>query len=296
MVTIGVTSDGGVCPEAADPVIERVLSGGKVGSVLTIRRSHLQRTFGAEFESVIDAAAADFSEERGGPWAFHRGYAPPPIGTCTVSAARGALGSTGSPSSVRILDAGAQLNVSAGGNPVAVGRDPQSPNVLGHALGAQIPGFNLPPLVLNPPSQVQVQSGGGPDVGPFSETVGSAATVQWTNRAQIVEVNRSNPLTVTWTNSTPPSLLVTIAGGAADAVSDSRVTFFCIADAGAGTFTVPSYVLSALPAARTRESQTESWLEVWGLPESSTHALQASGIDEASVGNASILSSTVRYR
>jgi hypothetical protein len=58
-------------------------------------------------------------------------------------------------------------------------------------------------------------------------------------------ISRSQPLTITWSNG--------YAGALVDSIGQSQVSqgvgadFTCWADAGAGTFTVPAAVLSAMP-------------------------------------------------
>ncbi len=90
------------------------------------------------------------------------------------------------------------------------------------------------------------QGTGGPDVGPFTVSVTDSSPLVWTNQSAITAVNRAQGVTVTWTGGVPGTY-VSISGGATTiAVSG---TFLCYAPVEAGQFTVPPYVLQAIPAA-----------------------------------------------
>jgi hypothetical protein len=75
---------------------------------------------------------------------------------------------------------------------------------------------------------------------------------QW-NHDAITAVNRSQPLTITWTGGTAGAL-VSIHGSSTAAIGAKGgigAAFQCWADATQGSFTVPVSVLSALPASFT---------------------------------------------
>jgi hypothetical protein len=295
-VTIGVTSDGGsACPESSDPITGRLLAGGRIGNILLIRSSANHREYNAQYAATFDGAVATFSEERGGQWTFHPSYSQPPLGACSALTSRGALGGQASASTIRPLDAGGQLSVTASGETFPVRSDPRVPGRYAATLGGQVLDFALPLLVLNPPGQIQIQGSGGSDVASFGESVDSADAITWTNRAQVADINRAAGQTVTWTNSTLPSDKVWIFGGVADAITDSLVTFSCSADASAGSFHIPSYVLSALPSARTRESQARGFLAISGYAGSRERSVSAQGLDVGAAVYLNILSNTVRY-
>ena len=293
-VTIAVSEDGEACPEAAAPGVGRLLVGGRFGRVVLFQNSRKHRENGAELDRTGELVQAAFSEERGGPWAFHPAYSPLPLGTCVVSASRGEL-SAGFLPTVRALDAGEQLSVTASGQIIPVPRDPQAPHTYARGLGLQGPALSIP-LLLNPPGPLQIQGSGAQDVGSFSMAVGSAASVEWTNRASIVEVDRAADLTVTWRDIQPPSGRIWIGGGVQDSPTGSIVTFSCAAAPEAGTFTIPSYVLAVLPASRARESHSNGWLAIGGLAKAREAALSTSGIDIGTAVSFVFVSNTVRYR
>ena len=68
----------------------------------------------------------------------------------------------------------------------------------------------------------------------------------WTNQNSITAVDRSQPVTVTWTGGVPGTYV--LIGGGSTTISVSA-SFICYASVEAGRFTVPPYVLLAMPAA-----------------------------------------------
>ena len=93
---------------------------------------------------------------------------------------------------------------------------------------------------------------GGADVGPFTSTITfSDPLLTWTNKDVVAAADRSKDLTITWTGGNPGSYV--IITGTSTATSTSSLLgliggFTCLTYADAGHFTVPSYILSALPA------------------------------------------------
>jgi uncharacterized protein (TIGR03437 family) len=88
----------------------------------------------------------------------------------------------------------------------------------------------------------------GPSVGAFNVGLTLPPPVTFTNFP--ATVNRAQDLTLTWTNSTAFSV-VSIFGVSGVPVSSTKtnyVEFFCTANAATGQFTIPSAVLSLLPA------------------------------------------------
>ncbi len=154
----------------------------------------------------------------------------PSQGTCTslpsASVSRFAAG----------LDAGASLALSgqAGSFTMALTRTGEYQTLFGNAPS----GRDLPP------GSYTVTGSGGRDVGAFSATLNVAGNVVWTNKAAISTIDRSQPLTVTWTGGTSPGYV--LIGGY---VNGGQEGFVCSEDVNKGSFTIPSFVLSTLPAA-----------------------------------------------
>lgn len=89
---------------------------------------------------------------------------------------------------------------------------------------------------------------GGPSVGAFDVGLTLPPPVTFTNLP--ATVNRAQDLTLTWTNSGPFSVvsIFGVSGGAVSSTKTNYVEFFCTGNAATGQFTIPSAVLSLLPA------------------------------------------------
>jgi len=130
------------------------------------------------------------------------------------------------------------------------------------ALGAVTPpGFFDKPLPVPylEPGKITVDNGaGGPDLEPFQAALtipDSPAALNWTNFDAITSaaIDRSTDLTITWTGGDSAGEYIVIGGLVAlpSFVSkdmQAAAAFVCAESAGAGRFTIPSPVLSALPA------------------------------------------------
>lgn len=108
------------------------------------------------------------------------------------------------------------------------------------------------------PGSYSLQGPGGTQVGAFGPVRISVPAFDWTNRAGITSVNRSQALTINWTGGAPGSVLIQgfagnyTSGGISPSNPDPTIDaagFSCTARASAGTFTVPTSVLQQLPAA-----------------------------------------------
>jgi len=88
---------------------------------------------------------------------------------------------------------------------------------------------------------------GGADVGPFTSTLVLNTLLVWTNPSVADNVDRSQDLTLKWTGGNPGSY-VYIDGTTGAGQNSVPVTYRCLAHADDGQFTVPSHILSALPA------------------------------------------------
>jgi uncharacterized protein (TIGR03437 family) len=93
-----------------------------------------------------------------------------------------------------------------------------------------------------------VTSSGGANVGPFTATVTVPTPVlNWTNQSTAATITRTQGLQVTWSGGAPGSY-VHINGSAS--IGSAVGSFDCYAPQSALQFTVPPFVLSALPAGK----------------------------------------------
>jgi len=92
---------------------------------------------------------------------------------------------------------------------------------------------------------------GGKDVGAFSATLTVGSHLAISNKSALATVDRTKPLTVTWTGGTAGKYVL-IAGYTPSAYTNGSYMptayFTCAEDGGKGTFTIPSYILSSMSA------------------------------------------------
>jgi uncharacterized protein (TIGR03437 family) len=168
------------------------------------------------------------------------GSTGPSIGSCIAyETLAGALDVT-DPVQPPILNAGPQLLIT-GPN----GNRTISDTTLGYYPATLATGA---PVYLTPGNYTIGDGQGGGAVGPFTWSVTLPANVVPTNIP--ARVTRSQDLTLTWTGSAGFSVVSIIGytGVAVTSSTNSYVEFVCNAAASAGQFTVPSSILSLLPA------------------------------------------------
>ena len=90
--------------------------------------------------------------------------------------------------------------------------------------------------------------GGGADVGPFTATVTVPTPVlNWTNQSAAATIVSSQGLQMSWTGGAPGSYVhISISSSSGSAAG----TVSCYAPRSALQFTVPPFLLSALPAGK----------------------------------------------
>jgi hypothetical protein len=131
---------------------------------------------------------------------------------------------------------------------------------------------------------------GGADVGSFTSSVTFTNPIMvWTNRSAAATIDRSQDFTATWTSGNPGSWVL-ISGFNTTVPTTANpgglVAFDCWAPAGDGKFTVPSYILSALPAGN---GSTQLQNDIY-LP------LSASGIDIGLTDGEIAIASSTTYK
>jgi hypothetical protein len=137
-----------------------------------------------------------------------------------------------------------------------------------------------------PPGNYVISGTGGKDIGAFSSPLNVSGNITWTNKSLISTVDRSQPLTVTWSGAGSGSVLL---GGYSESRGQAPIDFVCAEDAAKGSFTIPSFILSALPAA------TNGGV-MFIAPHPLSHQVTIPGIDLAYFMDASSDSRSVGYR
>jgi uncharacterized protein (TIGR03437 family) len=258
-VRMAISADGKHCQDSFNPYAGLSTTGGKSGTIGLIRVN-----FSGQLDPTQPSTTAQLDLGLGAFALTNPGtdfsYSPitnlPPPGSCAASnkmldlgAIMGDGGSSLDPTIAAGLDAGPQLTVTGGAggatgtiSQTSTATDPNSPymGLLGGILN--IEGATVPPPFLDG-GPFTVSGPGGKDVWPFSTTVGLAPAIHWTNPPSTI--NRSSPLTLTWTGGNS-SQLVLILGGSTDQTSKASGGFVCLAQATAGTFTVPVNALADL--------------------------------------------------
>lgn len=161
-------------------------------------------------------------------------------------------------------------------------------------------GFNipLPPGIPAPPSSLYLETGtyrfrstAGDDIGAFDVEFRHNPAI-WNNASSITSIDRAANLTLTWTGGGANDIVVITGTSAPDSIGDIHYsrTFVCVARASAGTFTVPSYILSQLPAS-SAETGVLGVLSV-----SEPKSFTADGLDTASVSTVRTAMQQASYR
>ncbi len=159
------------------------------------------------------------------------------LGSCIVILGGGSGGagtSTG-------LDAGASIGFTGGGISTSLKEQPMS-------VGNYFDQLTTP---LMAGSAYTFTGTGGKDVGPFTVTVTFPDPINWTNEGSISTVTESQGQLITWTGGAPNTYVYITGASSTSPASGASVsaTFACVIPVADQQFTIPSYVLEALPKA-----------------------------------------------
>jgi hypothetical protein len=257
-VTIPVNPGGGVC---SDPILgvtgtEILNLGGKT----TFNSGSVEVVQSTVSSVVRDVALGDFSSQQGSQTASGVGYASP--GNCIVTPQTGGA-STFTPTQ---LDAGTLSITGPLGTQTVTLVSPGSYSV-------KLPTGFVPAAGGTFTFNATGGTTPGASVGAFSASLNFTAALVWSNQSSITAVNRAQGQTISWTGGASNTFVI-IEGGSTDSSSEVSVSFSCFAAASAGQFTIPGYILDALPAG------TGS-LEVGA--ETSRATFSASGLDQGNI-------------
>ncbi|MGA3189727.1 MAG: hypothetical protein ABSF22_21680, partial [Bryobacteraceae bacterium] len=223
-LSLPIMAGGGVC---SDPLTGETgtllntlggLSTYTNGSVLLLQTTTAQGTQAA--------AIADFETEQGS--VSTNGFAS--LGSCVVTTA---VVSTGTPT-FKGVDAG---TISVSGS---TGSETLGETLIGE-YAVQLPNGFIPATG----GSFTFTGSGGATVGPFTVSVSYSNPLSWTNSTSISSITRTSGQNITWTGGASGSYVY--IGGSSQS-STASANFVCYAPVSAGQFTIPSYVLLALPA------------------------------------------------
>ncbi|HTB09971.1 MAG TPA: hypothetical protein VK752_00295 [Bryobacteraceae bacterium] len=230
-VTIPIDPSGGVCKDAifGTSGAEFVTFTGKTNLTsgsLIINQANGSNFAGAVFLSAQNSIASLLSASAGSS-----------VGGCVLNSA---------------LNVSTTIPTPAGpdaGNITITGPDGSAPlQVVPSASGGSSGIYNTPALTqaFIPPTggSFTFQGSGGKDVGPFTASVSYTSLMNWTNMSASGTVTRSLGLPIAWTGASANSF-VSITGSST--TPTAVASFTCSVPAGADQFTIPSYILQALP-------------------------------------------------
>ena len=225
-VTLPVAVGGGVCTDAVTGANGNTITNlaGKSnynsGSLFILQATspgHVDSAAEAMFQNVQTATSANVSGITS-------------IGSCTVS-----TGLNGGSSTSTGLDAGT-ISVTGPTGTQTLQSFPQIPG----GYFAQLPSGFIPASG----GSYTFNGTGGSQVGSFTASVSYTNPMVWTNSGSISAVTRAAGQTVNWSGGASGSYVWIVGSSSSGTASAS---FVCYAPQSALTFTVPSYVLLALP-------------------------------------------------
>ena len=217
----------------------------------------------------------------GGPFFFNPSISLPPTGSCSTYTI------SGNPPALTLPDffGGLGMELDAGNSGFRLrnfkrlhpARAAASP-FYAAVLGTNDPVFGASTLVLNSSGTTSISATGGTGAGAFNVNVPAPPTLSWTNRSQIVSIDRTHALSVTWSTAGLSNSEMVIGGSNYDLPSNTQRNFICTAPGGVGSFSIPAYILQAVPASRPNVGQSTGVLTLGVLPQSAV-PFTASGLD-----------------
>lgn len=283
VVSMGINPTGSVCSTDVLPQITSIIvKGGKFGKAIALRAmTHQDVGTIAPVDTTADYHASYAFDAMPGPFPFHPVYSFPPSGTCTAYAVPGDLLNgdlpPGTMPETAPLDFGAPFLLT-GPNGMRT-LTSLFTNLRASYLGGSISGNILPSSLFLDPGSYKLMGFGGMDIGPFSTSFNIPQPLAWTNRNQLSLVDRTQPLTVSWTGG-DIGQVVTVMGFGVDLPTNSSAVFACIAPQGSSSLTVPPAILANLPPTRGNPQQSKDVIYLVTLPGSSVSNLNAKGLDQ----------------
>jgi uncharacterized protein (TIGR03437 family) len=203
-------------------------------------------------------------------------------GSCTVIQVSGTGSNLSAPGTVTSLDAGTVTISGPSGSGLSATPLIETNNAYSLQIGS-IEGITLPGSVNGSivAGTYNLNGAGGTSVGSFSSslTLGSPLTVTGGLPAT---VTRSQPLQLSWTggNASDTVAIIGYSGSTSGSSTNPTVTateFICTTTAGAGSFSVPVNILSAIPATASTADGGTGFLEVGSGPTPATFNATVSG-------------------
>ena len=299
--TIAIQAQGAKCSDPANPFSPVYLSPGKTGTFVLARLNFtVQVDISQPAQGSVDDGFATFRQETGGPFFFNSFFSLPPPGACTVYTGQGNLLTEGplpgSNATGKLLDAGASLSVTGAKGTLQIPQINNSfQNYYTH-LGAVLPNLQQLPLLFLDPGSYTIAGTGGADVGPFQAKINVLAPLGYPSLASTYNVNRAQGITLNWAAPDPRVAAVAILGANYDLPTDSSAAFLCLAPAEALNFTVPPWILGAIPPSRPLKFQSQGYLILGTALYEPSAAFSATGLDTGFGVSIAATGQSVRYQ
>ncbi len=301
--TLPVAATNGACSDPYGFSAQDIQAAWSRGSLKTGTVSLLRTTttitvpiFGS-FTTSTDTGSAEFSRyDASGLISFQGTTGGQYIGACTVFQFSGDTPAAVDPVSVTGLDAGASLSVSGPKGVKAIPAVAGSKGSYSATLGGggnPITGGGLPDY-LDAAGNYTVTGTGGADVGGFTTTLTIPAVFTWANKDSISSVTRSQDLTVTWTGGAASTYTLIMGYSGYSTPLTAGALFLCVSPSSTGTFTVPSYVLSALPVSEVQSGVPTGMLLMGSITQ--PVSFTATGIDTGSISSQVAIGKMLQYQ
>jgi uncharacterized protein (TIGR03437 family) len=298
-VTMAIEPTPGICTTDVLPqVTSAFLKGSRLAEALATRTTTRHDVGVLAPVDVTSDYHVDFAfQPDPGQFPFNPAIAFPPSGSCTAYAHSGDMLNGGplpgmAPTTMP-LDMGAPFLLTGpnGSKTLSEGFFGARAGYLGGLISNNI----LPNSLFLDPGSYTLQGFGGMDVGPFSTSFTIPQPVTWTNRLQTNVVDRTQPLTISWSGG-DSGQVVAMLGFGDDLPTNSSAVFVCIAPPGATSFTVPADMLAILPATRPNPLQSNDVVYLMALSGSSLKSIAAKGLDVGLTSFYSIIGKTVVWQ
>jgi uncharacterized protein (TIGR03437 family) len=281
-VTMAIDSKAAPCSEPANPLAQKFLQGGTVGTVRLYRSTvHEDIAVAAPVDIANDVFFYDFARTAANQFGYSFLFSQPPAGSCNLLTQAGDfwIGTTAGPvSPPKRLNPGSSFTLTGASGPQNLTVAPSARAAYLGTFAPFVPG--LPNRLTLAPGNYTIAGGGGPDVGAFQAQAAVPAAFTWINRDQVSSVDRTKPLTLTWSGSGAQQSMG-ILGGSVDLPSNSSAIFFCMAAPGASSFTIPAEVLNAVPAARANPLRSKGAIYLFNATIGNGVPFTAPGLDAA---------------
>jgi uncharacterized protein (TIGR03437 family) len=281
VVSMAIDPAGATCSDPSNPTSKYIARGGKVAS-LHLVRSDVYEDVGTKtpVDVMDDFFGFDLLQFGSLPFAFNAVNATPPPGTCTVYSGAGDVWHDPSlfprTESITALDPGTMsLNGPNGTHTLA-------PDVMGGQavfFGSYAPFLaGLPNQLYLDPGAYTISAPGGANVGEFEVSLTLSQPIYWYERQMYGSIDRTMDLPI-GILAPVATQYVAVLGGNVDLVTNSWAAFYCVVPPGQLVFSVPSAILSAIPANRPFPFQSKSMLYLTNILPANGTTFTASGLD-----------------